>query len=114
MCSSAPKADYLMYHRYDETDIQASEQLWAAIKPFMQNKLEADRDLIVGNAERRLPFTIVRPNWYHEGKGTGCVEVSPVLLFLIYFSKRGKISLGCIAKLKKALIREGDACCDCS
>jgi nucleoside-diphosphate-sugar epimerase len=63
---------------YTEADEKLSERMWGVIGPIMRAKLAADTELRVGNAARKLNYTIVRPGGLTEGRGTGKLRAGKV------------------------------------
>jgi nucleoside-diphosphate-sugar epimerase len=63
---------------YSEEDKQLSDRMWGIIGPVMRAKLEADKELRVGNAVRELDYTIVRPGGLTGEKGTGRARAGKV------------------------------------
>jgi nucleoside-diphosphate-sugar epimerase len=59
---------------YSEADRKGSEQLWGVLPVYMKAKFEADKDLVEGNQQRGLQFTIIRPTWYGDTGRTGKVR----------------------------------------
>jgi len=58
---------------YDDADIARSERLWKILKPWMDAKLKADRELVGGNEKRGLSWNIIRPSGLMDTKGTSKV-----------------------------------------
>ena len=58
---------------YDEEDKKRSDGLHKALAPYMQAKLQADRELVTRNAKRDLEYTIVRPGALTNDPGVGRV-----------------------------------------
>jgi nucleoside-diphosphate-sugar epimerase len=63
---------------YTPADIKLSDRMYGIIGPIMRAKLAADRELRVGNAHRKLDYTIVRPGGLVESSGTGKVRAGKV------------------------------------
>ena len=61
---------------YDDDDKARSDRLWTAIGAYMHAKFDADKDLVTGNARRKLDYTIVRPGHLTEDPGKGMVRKS--------------------------------------
>ncbi|KAK1483892.1 NAD-dependent epimerase/dehydratase [Colletotrichum tamarilloi] len=56
---------------YTDADEKLSDRMWGIIGPILRAKLAADTELRVGNAARKLNYTIVRPGGLTEGPSTG-------------------------------------------
>ena len=65
---------------YDDGDRDRSNRVWKAIKPYMEAKLAADRNLVTQNARRGLEYTIVRPGGLNNEPATGNVSAGKVHL----------------------------------
>ncbi|KAL0944969.1 uncharacterized protein CTRU02_202856 [Colletotrichum truncatum] len=63
---------------YTEADKKLSERMWGIIGPILRAKLAADKELRVGNAARRLDYTIVRPGGLGEGPSEGKIRAGKV------------------------------------
>ncbi|WQF80851.1 Putative NAD(P)-binding domain, NAD(P)-binding domain superfamily [Colletotrichum destructivum] len=63
---------------YTDADEKLSDRMWGIIGPILRAKLAADTELRVGNATRRLDYTIVRPGGLGEGPGTGKIRAGKV------------------------------------
>jgi nucleoside-diphosphate-sugar epimerase len=63
---------------YGEEDLAASDRLWGAIETYMAAKLAADKELRLGNARRKLDYTIVRPGLLNDEPGTGKIAAGKV------------------------------------
>lgn len=56
---------------YNDEDKARSERLYQFLKPWMDAKLKADRDLVSGNKKRGLSWNIIRPSGLLDDKGVG-------------------------------------------
>jgi len=65
---------------YNDEDRQRSDRVWTVIKPYMQAKFAADRNLVTENARRGLDYTIVRPGGLSEEPAQGKVAAGKVHL----------------------------------
>lgn len=65
---------------YDDNDRQRSDRVWSAIRPYMQAKYAADRNLVSENGRRGLEYTIVRPGGLTNDPGKGSVAAGKVHL----------------------------------
>ena len=63
---------------YDDADKARSDRIWDVIKPYMEAKLKADRELRTGNGKRDLQYTIVRPGGLSDDAGKGAVAAGKV------------------------------------
>ncbi|GKT59797.1 NAD-dependent epimerase/dehydratase [Colletotrichum tofieldiae] len=63
---------------YTDADAKLSDRMWGIIGPILRAKLAADTELRVGNAARKLDYTIVRPGGLSEGPGTGKIRAGKV------------------------------------
>jgi nucleoside-diphosphate-sugar epimerase len=63
---------------YTPADIALSNRMYGAIGPIMRAKLAADTELRVGNATRKLHYTIVRPGGLIEAPGVGRIRAGKV------------------------------------
>ncbi|OLN87520.1 UPF0659 protein-like protein 2 [Colletotrichum chlorophyti] len=63
---------------YTEADEKLSDRMWGIIGPILRAKLAADTELRVGNADRKLDYTIVRPGGLGEGSSLGKVRAGKV------------------------------------
>lgn len=65
---------------YDDNDRQRSDRVWSAIKPYMQAKFAADRNLVTENGRRGLEYTIIRPGGLNNDPGKGMIAAGKVHL----------------------------------
>lgn len=65
---------------YDDNDWQRSDRVWKAIKPYMEAKFAADRNLVTENHRRGLQYTIVRPGGLTNEPGQGKIAAGKVHL----------------------------------
>lgn len=65
---------------YDDSDRDRSNRVWTVIKPYMEAKFTADRNLVTENARRGLEYTIVRPGGLSNDPGTGKIAAGKVHL----------------------------------
>lgn len=63
---------------YQSTDTARSDKLWDILKPYMEAKLKADRNLRVENPKRNLQYTIVRPGGLTDEPGKGTVAAGKI------------------------------------
>lgn len=56
---------------YNDEDKARSERLYKILKPWMDAKLAADRDLVSGNKQRGLSWNIIRPSGLLNDEGVG-------------------------------------------
>lgn len=63
---------------YNEDDKKGSERLWKVLKPYMEAKLAADRELVGNNEKRKLEWNIIRPGGLLDEKGSGKVSAGRV------------------------------------
>jgi len=65
---------------YDDGDRDRSNRVWTVIKPYMEAKFTADRNLVTENERRGLEYTIVRPGGLSNEPGTGRIAAGKVHL----------------------------------
>ena len=65
---------------YDDDDRKRSDGVWKAIKPYMEAKYAADRNLVTHNGQRKLEYTIVRPGGLSNDPGKGTIAAGKVHL----------------------------------
>ncbi|KAI9663493.1 MAG: hypothetical protein M1831_002502 [Alyxoria varia] len=65
---------------YNDVSKDRSDKVWGFIEPYMRAKFAADRELRVGNSERKLDYTIVRPGGLSNEPGVGKVAAGKVSL----------------------------------
>ncbi|KAH7320589.1 NAD-dependent epimerase/dehydratase [Stachybotrys elegans] len=63
---------------YTAADEKLSDRMWGVIGPIMRAKLAADTELRVGNAARKLHYTIVRPGGLTELPNVGRIRAGKV------------------------------------
>lgn len=63
---------------YNDEDRSRSERLYMVLKPWMDAKLKADRDLVGGNKKRGLDWNIIRPSGLLDDKGVGKISAGRV------------------------------------
>lgn len=63
---------------YTAEDVKASDKGWAALPAYYKAKLDADKELVTGNAKRGLEYTIVRPGLLSDEAGQGKVRAGKV------------------------------------
>ena len=65
---------------YSKEDEEAGKKGWAALPEYYQAKLDADRELVKGNAKRGLEWTIVRPGMLSDGPAQGTIRAGRIHL----------------------------------
>ncbi len=65
---------------YDDGTKERASMVWNAIRPFMEAKFAADKDLVTGNDRRKLDYTIIRPGGLGSNPGVGTVSAGKVQL----------------------------------
>ncbi|KAI0126398.1 Rossmann-fold NAD(P)(+)-binding protein [Xylariales sp. AK1849] len=65
---------------YDDGTRERAAKIWGVIRPFMEAKLAADKELVTGNGRRKLDYTIVRAGGLGSNPGTGTVSAGKVQL----------------------------------
>lgn len=65
---------------YDEGTKERAAKVLDAIRPFMEAKFEADKELVIGNQTRKLDYTIVRAAGLGSQPGIGTVSAGKVQL----------------------------------
>ncbi|SPN98748.1 uncharacterized protein DNG_01791 [Cephalotrichum gorgonifer] len=63
---------------YTEEDVGLSEKAWKALTAYYKAKLDADKELVKGNKERGLEYTIVRPGYLSDAPAEGMVRAGKV------------------------------------
>ena len=56
---------------YDEDDRRFSKWVWPMFRTYYRARLASDKNLVEGNGQRKLDYTIVRPGWMSQSPGTG-------------------------------------------
>ncbi|PQE17452.1 NAD-dependent epimerase dehydratase protein [Rutstroemia sp. NJR-2017a WRK4] len=56
---------------YNEDDRNFSNWLAPMFKKYFEARLISDRSLVEGNGQRHLDYTILRPGWMSQDRGTG-------------------------------------------
>lgn len=56
---------------YDEDDRRFSKWVWPMFRTYYRARLASDKNLVEGNGQRKLEYTIVRPGWMSQEPGTG-------------------------------------------
>jgi nucleoside-diphosphate-sugar epimerase len=83
---------------YTDADMQISDGTYKAIGTYMKAKFEADKALVVGNDQRKLDYTIVRPGRLGTGPSTGKIEAGKIRL-------GGEISREDVAKVVAEVLK---------
>lgn len=65
---------------YDDGTKERAAMILNAIRPFMEAKFAADKDLVTGNERRKLDYTIVRAAGLGSNPGVGTVSAGKVQL----------------------------------
>lgn len=65
---------------YDDGTKERAAKVLNAIRPFMEAKFAADKELVTGNKKRKLDYTIVRAAGLGNNPGTGTVSAGKVQL----------------------------------
>ena len=56
---------------YDDDDRRFSKWVWPMFGTYYRARLASDRNLVEGNGQRKLDYTIVRPGWMSQESGSG-------------------------------------------
>ncbi|KAE8447519.1 hypothetical protein EG329_010649 [Mollisiaceae sp. DMI_Dod_QoI] len=65
---------------YDDGTKERAAKVLNAIRPFMEAKFAADKELVTGNERRKLDYTIIRPAGLGSNPGVGTVSAGKVQL----------------------------------
>ncbi|KAH8583626.1 Rossmann-fold NAD(P)(+)-binding protein [Bisporella sp. PMI_857] len=65
---------------YNEKTRERATKVWNAIRPFMEAKFAADKDLVIRNDKRKLEYTIVRAASLGNNPGVETVSAGKVQL----------------------------------